>query len=159
MKRQEHIEHIVRQRLAEALSNAGVGYNRISLEVLYLLPPQFLEAYVELYLRALKDASGGGFGDENAIPVKRTKQYQIGVASNNSGKKYREHWQIRDEEAFARKKRIDRKLLKLTGEMRTGTKDQEEEKARCDGCGRWVSVRWRYCAWCGGAKYKDESRR
>lgn len=149
MKRQEHIEHEVRKRLAESLSNAGVGFDRISLEVLYLLPPQFLDAYVDLYMRALKDASSGGFGDENAIPVKKTKRNQIGPASNNSGKKYREHWQIRDDEAFARKRKVDRKLLKLVGEMRTGESAEEKERRRCNGCGRWMQANWRYCAWCG----------
>lgn len=150
-KREEHIEHQVRKRLAEALGSAGVDFNRISLEVLYLLPPQFLDAYIELYLRALKDESSGGIADENTLlgVGKKTKRYQIGPATNNSGKKYRDHWQIRDDAAFALKKRIDRKLLKLVAEMRTGKGADEGERARCGECGRWMQSSWRYCGWCG----------
>lgn len=149
MKREEHIEHLVRQRLAEALSSAGVGYDRISLEVLYLMPPSFLEAYIEVYTRAFKDASTKGAGDPNSLPTERPKKGQVGPASNNSGKKYREHWQIKDDKAFALKRRVDKKLGKLARELKTGASNEELHRVRCGSCGRWVSDNWSYCAWCG----------
>lgn len=146
MKREDHIEHEVRKRLAEALSQQGMGQARISIEVLYMLPPDFIDAYSELYNRALRLDIAVSAGDPDSIPVKQGRAHQIGPAVQ--GKKYREHWQIADEQAFARKRKVDRELRRLVGKMRRG--DWEKGKARCGGCGRWVELRWAYCAYCGG---------
>src|SRR5690606_37765500 len=99
MNQQDQIEMQVRARLAELLSSAGVGYDRVAVEVLYLFPPEFVRAYAELYHQALKGIGGGGVGDENSLAVKRTKKDQMPLVKGG-GKKYREYWQIADDKAF-----------------------------------------------------------
>lgn len=68
------IEEEVRRRLAERYASAGVEQGRVSLEVLYLLPPEFVREYVRLFHQALsEDLSGGGGGmgkDEGQIKAK-----------------------------------------------------------------------------------------
>lgn len=151
MGRREHIEQRVRARLAEVMSSAGVDHSRISLEVLYLLPPEFLDAYIELYHRAFKDSSSS-IGNPDAISVKKTKGSQIRPAVQ--GKRYKNYWQIRDEKAFTQKQRVDRKLRALIKEIRTGEAGKGAYRARCKGgstggCGRYVEEKWSYCGWCG----------
>lgn len=144
-KRREHLEHEVRRRVAEALTQQGVGYNRVALEVLYLLPPEFVQAYVQLFYSAFREDTRIRAGSKNAKPIRRREGVR-GPAK--PVKKYREHWQIEDEQAFSRKKRIDRQLRKLIPQMYMDTDNRH--RARCGGCGRWVEERWMYCAWCGG---------
>ena len=148
--RKEAIESEVRRRLAEALTGQGVGFSRVSLEVLYLLPPEFVEAYVKLFYSAFKDGAAMNVGDPHAEPVKvRRSGVKAGAGVAKTGRRYRDHWHIRDEGAFERKQRIDKELRKMVGRMLSGSGDDGRERSRCGGCGRWVERKWRYCAWCG----------
>lgn len=45
-------------RLQEAMVSAGVNESRVSLEVLFWLPPEFMRAYQELFMRALHLGDG-----------------------------------------------------------------------------------------------------
>lgn len=158
-KRDESIEHAVRIRLAEALTAQGVGYHRVSLEILYLLPPEFVDAYTQLFYRAFRDDASIRVGDPDAAQVKDNRQGQKRGSGKAvpQGKKYRQHWQIGDEKAFARKQLIDRELRALVRKMAGGEKYEDRARRRCKGCGRWVEMKWDYCAYCGSnLKEKDK---
>jgi hypothetical protein len=49
----------LRIRLAEIMSSAGLGYNQISLEILYLIPREFVDQYIALWEKALGAAGSG----------------------------------------------------------------------------------------------------
>lgn len=60
------IEREVQKRLTERLVSGGVDQGRISLEVLYFLPPDFVRAYRRLFDSAMGEdvvGSGGMTGD------------------------------------------------------------------------------------------------
>lgn len=55
-------EDRVRRRVAEILSAAGIPSSAIALQSLFLMPPDFADAYQELFHRALRGAEGEGSG-------------------------------------------------------------------------------------------------
>lgn len=61
-------EEMYRRARTEIAAEAGVGYGRVSLEALYLLPAEFTNVYQRLFLRALRE-SPGRTGEANP-PVK-----------------------------------------------------------------------------------------
>lgn len=166
------IEVEVRKRVAQVLSSAGVDSDRVALEVLFLLPPEFVLAYQELYAKALELPGAVKAGDPNSQMVQRTSDDQLPLAKR--GKKYHSHWLVKDERALRRKQQIDHQLRQLAGKA---TKGFGEPRARCNGpsrsassssnsrgsasspndggiegpggCGRWVKKDWSWCAWCG----------
>lgn len=130
------IENEVRRRLSDALASAGVANGRISLEVLFMLPPDFVRAYTKLFDAALREdivrpgGSGPGVRDENIRKaVKGTlrtrKPFRAGARSEG-GKRYKLHWIVRDEHAFKVKASIDRKLARLVTDMEKALRDREE---------------------------------
>lgn len=127
MSNLDAIELEVQRRLADYLASAGVPQGRISLEVLYMLPPDFIRAYRTLFDRAfLESVSDSGGGDPGRAPERRKN---VGVGSKG-GKRYRTYWVIRDEQAFQLKGSVDRKLKRLALEM--GTRAGKEVK--CQSC-------------------------
>lgn len=134
------IEEEVRRRLADRLASAGVDQGRVSLEVLYMLPPEFVREYTRLFHKALREdlaGNGGGMGkDEGQIKkkagvVKRHRRvraekgedgYEEGEdravpgsdrGAQAGGKRYKNHWIVKDETALEVKVRVDRKLVRL----------------------------------------------
>jgi hypothetical protein len=143
----------LQRRLTEIMSAAGVPHSRASLEVLYMLPPEFLRKYSELFDAALKfaDSSAGERGEEAKAGVGgayRGKRPMVGAG----GKRYKEHWVIRSEDAFELKKRVDKRLRalgrELLEELRTG-ENNGQVRARCARCGRIFGRDWNFCAGCG----------
>lgn len=137
------VENEVRRRLADSLAAAGVGHGRISLEVLYMMPPDFVRAYTQLFNRALAEdviqPGGGGQGDSDnrdenvrkAIkgrarlkPNSKTTMFPNGA---RAGRRFKVHWIVRDEAAFKVKASVDRKLNRLVREIE---RELEREKAR-----------------------------
>lgn len=144
-------EEDMRRARIEVMASAGVGYGRISIEALYLLPTEFTQAYVRMFEQALKEGpSGGGSGDKNPLVGARDRPKLTrgtgrgdrppGVAldmdpskgkgaASGGGKRHREHWTIRDERALRLKGRIDRELLGLVEEIRLGMKRSGEKSS------------------------------
>ena len=124
-----------RHRLAELLSSAGVGYSQVSLEVLYMLPREFLEKYVELWYMALgptvKSSMSGNQRDGDLGKAKndtRSKGVVPGAGAGGGGKRTRGAFSIADEIAFQLKDRIDKRLRGIARELRLALADIEARK-------------------------------
>jgi hypothetical protein len=158
------------RRAVEALASAGVSQGRISHEVLYLLPPEFVRQYMELFEKALKeDTRGGGSGDPDAVtrsvpgglktPGRRPKKDAEGNAlpgsgtgARGGGKRYKTYWVIRNEDALEFKAQVDRKLRELSRDIARG---KVKKAIRCRPCGRWGQDGMRFCPNCGGRFAED----
>lgn len=159
----------LRRRLAEVLSDAGVGGGRVAIEVLYLLPPEFVRGYTDLFHRAL-DASDGGMGGRNdakaALGKAVGKRTEAGPGSAKRSGKNRGVFPVRNDKALGEKDRIDRALRKLARSMRDGggadtgkmlvsrcgedpRTGEVDEAGGVGSCGKWVETGWRFCPNCG----------
>lgn len=144
-KFEDAVEAEVRRRYADLLASAGVNSGRLSLEVLYLLPEEFVREYIELFWEALReDISTGKSGGEN--PIKKQGEFRKGKlkrdretgeltpgsarGAQGGGKKYRNHWLIRSEFALEVKQRVDRKLVRMIGITRRDVKRELQEGGR-----------------------------
>lgn len=146
----------LRARLAEVLSSAGVDDKRVAVEVLYLLPEEFVRGYTDLFHRALATGEDGT-GEKNDAKAELGKAR--GKAARNTLGGTRGVWQIRNDRALGEKQRIDRQLRKLARQMRDGANagTGKEQVARCGeflaeektGCGKWVEKGWKFCPACG----------
>ena len=150
---EDRIEEAVRQRLTNAAAAAGVDRGRIELEIVWMLPPEFIRLYRELFSRALADPvspqSDGG-KDQGRIkasgkPGDAMKARSMGGASG--GKRFvKGAWPIRDERALEMKNRLDRKILAAIRE----TWDTLVQSDRDVGAARLASQTVpRRCADCG----------
>jgi len=160
--------------LKELSASGGLAQNRVSLEVLYLLPTEFIEQYTILFFEALReDAKGTDLearaGEmtvkvsdvKNAKERKRVRreegrENEGAVARGAQGegtKRYRNAWVIRNERALELKGVIDRRLRELTEDIISGLEGKALElnsrKCKARGCGRYVKNEWRYCPSCG----------
>lgn len=101
-----------------------------------MLPPDFVSRYAQLFYLALKEDVGGnsgvvkpgtprqvknvplrdsGKGGRRVLKSGETKfkdTRKIGIYQRG-GKRFRQFWTIRNEDAFLRKQSVDRKLLRL----------------------------------------------
>lgn len=160
------IELEVQRRLADYLASAGVAQGRISLEVLYMLPPGFTRAYIRLFERALLEGvSGGGSGDPGRMPAKRrSKAGDMNTRSmkGEAGetKRYRTYWSIKDERAFRLKASVDRKLGRLARDVESelaGLDNGTERALTCGECRSELAALQeasgrkllRHCPYCG----------
>lgn len=146
----------VRARLAEVLSSAGLNADRVALEVLYMLPAEFVRGYTDLFHRALTTGEEGrGSRDDQKAELGKAR----GKGAKAGKKATRGAFFIRSEKALGEKERIDRALRKLARQMRDAgnAATGKETVLRCGegveqteaGCGRWVENTWRYCPHCG----------
>lgn len=133
------------------MTSAGVNVNRVSLEVLYMMPADFVRLYIEMFTRALGSADGGtaarGKAAENTGALGKAKRKTAG----GQGKKYKEHWVVQDEKALDLKTRVDKRLRALGRDIRKGLAGEisEAERARCVCCSSYMSADWIYCPSCG----------
>lgn len=127
----------IRHRLAEIMSAGGVGYNQISREILYMLPREFIDRYIQLWELSLgpevnntQDMTRDGeLG--RAKTQTRVKGQVPGAGSGGVSKKYRTSgFRLRSERAFELKGRIDRRLRSIARELRLELSDIE---ARANG--------------------------
>jgi hypothetical protein len=169
------IEREVQRRLAEILASAGVDQGRVSLEVLYMLPPEFVRTYTYLFDKALREAIQTPQGTPNPSlkkPSKSLRPNKTLGGPNHRGaaggqKKYREHWVIRDEDALKLKASTDRKLRRVAQEIR-GALGSERPEILCSRCNTnlqaYLDVSQgglRFCPSCGSdlrEKRKDKPR-
>lgn len=154
--RQRAVDEALDRRLAEIGAAAGVPHSRISLEVLYYLPKDFLERYTALFNASLRLDSGGvgGNADEQTTRVSseyRGKRPMVG----SGGKRYKEYWVVRDDELLDLKKRVDKRLRAIGRdigwEMSGGDEAEKAKESRwhCSRCGRLGARDWKFCAECG----------
>src|SRR4051812_9240729 len=96
---QDAIEAQVRLRYSDLLASAGVDASRVALEVLYLLPPEFVRMYIELFDKSLSwspQSAGGGGKDEGRVKASGKSRKDMGMHTREmpgakaSGKRYRE---------------------------------------------------------------------
>jgi|SRR5882672_2488960 len=122
-----------RHRLAEILSSGGVGYGQVSQEVLYMLPREFLDKYVQLWYMALGPLIQGQGqqmtrdGELGRAKTRTTeKGRKIGAGAGGEAKRYRKSgYSIRNELAFQLKDRIDKRLRGIARELRLTLSDLE----------------------------------
>lgn len=156
----------------------GVRADRVALEVLYYLPPEFLEAYEQLFHAAFGVPAGGSVGDKEGgmtVDLQRSKRKDgtarevtsgdtakaVGKAvgaTSGGGKKYREYWVVQSEVALRKKYRLDAKLKELAvGVQKKATEGGSLRGAPptdtqvCGGCKRFLEPVWKFCPTCGNA--------
>lgn len=129
-----------RIRMAEAMASGGVGYNRISQEVLYLLPDSFITQYEALYREALVDptkssgdalAAAGELGKAKTHTEFKGDSRGRGVGQGGgAGKKYKKFFTVKDEDMLALKDLIDKRLRAMAREIRYGIAIRAEDQAQ-----------------------------
>lgn len=144
----------VRARLTEILASAGVPHSRISLEVLYFLPKDFLNAYEQMFTRAVK-ADGG----ESARNTSQQQAGDLGRAKGDSrasrGKRYKRTFVVLDNRALELKTRMDKRLRMMARDISNGLLGVEDNAqggaggGNCPGCGRFMQMTWNFCPGCG----------
>lgn len=149
----------VRQRVAKALSAAGLSEQQVAAEVLLMLPEAFLTAYEVLFLETWQKVGGGVvIGDvdaENPTATKwrvSTNQTETrGTASTKGRGSISKGLGIKSTRAQVTKEWADRKLRKLAREITMRMTDQDDEAVRrCAGkCRRLAENTWLYCPNCG----------
>jgi len=160
------IEREVRRRVSDYMASAGVPYGRIAVEILYMLPPDFVRAYRKVWDRALRPdvvssgGAGGGGGIEKAKNSKNERSRQSWANGARHGKGYANHWVVKDEEAMKLKGSADRKLGRLASELEEMLGKPKaragELQVQCASCDTTLAelqrgVRWklRFCPRCG----------
>lgn len=153
------VDYRLRRRLAEVLSSAGVDSSRVAVEVLYMLPQEFVRGYEDLFHRALVVPGDRGRGESDA------REAELGKARGKAARKAggragRGGFEVRNTRALGEKERIDRKLRGLARTMRDSANagTGKEQVVRCGeggtvedvrGCGKWLEKGWKWCPYCG----------
>lgn len=155
----EVLDDRLRSRLAEIRASAGVPHAQISLEVLYFLPKGFLEAYGELFLRAIRQSSEGdrAAAAQAAAGVGKAR----GAGAKTNGKRWKNKaFAVKDERALRAKTRIDQQLRALGRTIASEIsvldsaaagegKDPSKTGLQCSGCKLFLDNKWRFCPQCG----------
>lgn len=141
-------EEIRRRYAAELLSSGGLVEGRLSLEVLFLLPSEFVVSYTGLFNRALVEQASVQRREALGRATVKTGGGLGGKAG--TGKKHKEYWSIKDERAFDLKTAVDKALHELAKDMQTGGGGKSHTQ-QCSGarCGRFMKKGWRFCPNCG----------
>lgn len=145
-----------RRRLAGVMASAGLSSRSVAAEILFLLPEPFIRAYEELYNEAWGIAAGGR-GDGGKGKNGTVEAAGVGGRSGRIKDRPTEKLslQVKSKRALEVKKRVDKKLRLLVGEMGLddGEKDGEGGNGRkvkgCRVCGLFTGIGWNYCARCG----------
>jgi hypothetical protein len=137
----------VRSRLAEIRAAAGVPHAQVSLDVLYFLPEKFLNAYQNLFSKALRADSGE---DQRARSQREAGEVgkATGGRTGGSARRYKRAFVVLDERALDIKTLVDKRLRSMAREveaMMEGGVLGKTESARCPSCGAFVQDRWNYC--------------
>jgi hypothetical protein len=159
----------LRKRLAEIMSSGGLGYNQISLEILYLLPEEFIGRYIWLWEKALGPAGSGEAAGRQAarnggLGLARTRTEKKGVvptgASPTQKKWKRMGLSVRDEKALELKDRIDRRLRAIARDIRAYEVEgmmAKQQTAQCISCRRMGDPNWKFCPYDGSLMNVIES--
>jgi len=169
---QSHADRVtdeVRRRMAEIAAAAGIDHGRLSIEVLFLLPPQFVRQYQWLFDQALdspvRPQSDGG-KDEGRVKAKGKPRDDLRARSMGGAKKSKRsvsgYWPIRDEEAVKIKALLDRRIVRAVNQA---VEDLTSIRAarfstvtvptgssgipQCEVCGKFLKEEWVRCPWHG----------
>lgn len=162
---EQRIQRAVEQRIAEMVSSGGLTMGRGAIEILYLLPPDFVEAYTELFHQALTGTDGGSGARGEAAAKTRALGRAPGKAAKNT-RRFRGLWTIGSEKALQNKELADKRLRTLARDIKRGLQqlEQEElakgkkgakgmkqflERSHCPNCRQFVKIEWKYCPSCG----------
>jgi len=154
----DRVAEEVNKRLTLAASAAGVDRGRIEIEVLFLLPPEFVRRYRELFDRALADPirpSTDGGKDEGRLRASGRSNDAMNARSMRAaqpGKRYvAGAWPIRNEAALEAKRILDKKLLRLVTSalelvsIRAADTGNGEQPRQCSSCGFFQNSEWVRC--------------
>lgn len=137
----------VRARLAEIRAAAGVPHAQVSLDVLYFLPQGFLNAYADLFTRAVKSDGGG-----SATAVAQQEAGALGKArgrgARTNGKRYKKTFVVMDERALSLKQGVDKRLRNLGRDIMLGLAEgslRQSDAATCGSCGMFMQAGWKFC--------------
>lgn len=153
---EDQIEDQVRRRLTEMAASAGVNRSRLSQEVLFLLPPEFVRLYRDLFDRALGDPvrrAGDGGKDEGQLKADRKSRDPMRARSragaSSTGKRFvAGAWPIRSEQALEEKRRLDKILVRAAEKAMGAAQDRNLvhiNLPRCTDCGRIQAGEWLRC--------------
>jgi hypothetical protein len=136
----------------------------MGLELYYMMPKAFIDAYEEVFIRAF------GGKDDGGVNARGQSQAESGVlmkgktaVRGSAGKKFKRHWTIADETAVELKDRIDKRLRGLARDIRMELETAEGEEGslsgggggagsrQCAGCGRLLSSSWKFCPFDGSS--------
>lgn len=139
----------VRTRLAEVLASAGVPHAQIALEVLYYLPKDFLNAYEQMFTRAVK-ADGGEDARARAQGAAGEVEKARGGSTGGRGKRYKKTFVVLDEKALDLKSRMDKRLRMMGREIAAGligdpARAGHKGPHQCSTCGTFLQARWKFC--------------
>lgn len=155
----------VRIRIAEIMSGAGLGYNQIALEVLYMLPREFINRYIELFGEAygpVVRAPGDGMARDGqlgkAATQTRLKGIRVGAGAGGGGKRIARVFGMRNEDAFRLKERVDKRLRGISRDIReelltindrgvreVGVSEEGVVVMQCKKCGRIMTRGFKFC--------------
>jgi hypothetical protein len=168
---QTHTDRVndeVRRRMTEIASSAGIDRGRISVEVLFLLPPQFVRMYQRVFDAALDDPvrpQQDGGKDEGRIKAKGKPRDDLRARSMGPAKKGKRsvsgYWPVRDEDAMKIKDLLDRRIVRAvsqaTEDLRliraarveggTYTNRPTTGQPQCGVCGKFMKEDWVRCPW------------
>lgn len=153
---EDRIEDEVRKRLAEVGSSAGLAQGRLSQEVLFLLPPEFVRMYRDLFDRALGDPvqrAGDGGKDAGRLKANGKSKDPLRARSRagaqGGGKKFvAGAWPVKSELALEEKRKLDRAIVRAAEKAigaAAGRPTAQAQTLRCAGCGRVMSADWVRC--------------
>lgn len=157
-------EDFVRRRIAEALRNDGQSRYKIGLEILLLLPNDFVRNYEQLFHKALmvgdEGSRTGKMGDESgktSVSAPGNKAGVMAVGAGGGAKRYRTYGFVANEQALELKQTVDRKLRVLSRDMDDFLTRKSEAELKneavlattCGGCRQFVESSWKFCPQCG----------
>lgn len=156
-------ERMAESRFTEMMASAGVGHDRMALEVLYWLPGDFLTLYQELYTRALSGTDGNTGARGKAAEQTGATGKAKGKALK--GRKFKRYWVVQDEHVLQLKERVDKRLRAMTRDIQVELGELDASRGagdkakigsgstkvhdRCGECGIMLSNLWNYCPKCG----------
>lgn len=118
-------------------------------------PSLFREAYEKLHLRSYQSASSPSMTSDRGMAVYGKKgKFASGKPSGDSSRAV-----IRDRRLWEYKRRVDKKLRKLAGEIElqlSGYSGDRTEQKRCTACKKLGEDDWSYCPRCGGKMEFDD---
>jgi hypothetical protein len=128
----------------ELVESGGFNRGRLGLEILYLLPDSFVEAYQNLYHQALtlKDESvmhGRSGGLEKAAGSTGTRLgSEVGTQASSTGKKWKNlPISVNDLGAMRVKESVDKELGVLVGVMKRALESERNDKGERIGPDEW----------------------
>ena len=116
----------IRQQIAELMSSAGLGYNRISQEVLYMLPDGFIDMYMELWELAMGPvvkSPSAALEESGKLGKAKTDSRHKGTSKGvgqggGAGKRLKNGFMVRSEEALDYKELVDKRLRAIARDIK-----------------------------------------